>query len=270
MEQKIGFLGAGAMAEALAKGLLDGGLVKPAGIMMSDVSQERLALVAERMGVGASRDNRQVAAWADVLIFAVKPHLVQQVAAEAGQHLRPGSLVISIAAGITLADLERWLPQGAPVVRVMPNNPCQVQAGASALAAGSAAQAGHLELARQVFGAVGLALEVPERLLDAVTALSGSGPAYVYLFIEALSDAGVLVGLPRETAAALAVQTVLGSALMAKNSGRHPAQLKEMVTSPGGTTIAALLEMEEGGFRGTVMRAVEAACERARLLRQES
>lgn len=264
-EVSIGIIGAGAMGGALAQGLIRAG-VRPGHILVSDVDEARLADLSGRLGVQARQDNRAVAAAVDALVLAVKPQTMPGVAREVAAALPPGRLVVSIAAGVTLASLEEWLGQGRPVVRAMPNNPCLVGKGVSALAPGRWVEEQHLELAQGILGAVGVTRQVPEKWLDAVTALSGSGPAYVYLFLEALVDAGVRVGLPRDLALTLAVQTTAGAAAMVQETGLHTAQLKDAVTSPGGTTAAGLAVLEEAGLRGTVIRAVEAAWQRSREL----
>ena len=206
--------------------------------------------------------------FATVLILAVKPHQVAGVLEEIRGSFTKKHLLISIAAGVTLAKLEAGLGAGARAIRVMPNTPALVGASASAFASGKSALPEDAALVQKLLSIVGLAFAVAEPLLDAVTGLSGSGPAYAYLFIEALSDGGVAAGLPREMATQLAAQTVLGAAKMVLETGQHPGQLKDMVTSPGGTTIDGLHELEKGKFRGTVMSAVRAASDKARKLGQ--
>jgi len=265
----VGFLGAGKMATALARGFLRAGLVAAENLRASDVSAAARAAFVEQTGGRAVADNSALSAEARVLVVAVKPAQVPPVLAEIAPRLTPEHLVVSIAAGVTLARLEAALPAGARVVRVMPNTPALVGAGASAFARGRAATREDADLVQRLFAAVGLAFEVPEALLDAVTGLSGSGPAYAFQVIEALSDGGVAAGLPRELATRLAAQTLLGAARLVLDTGQHPAALKDMVTSPGGTTIEGLHELEKAGVRGALINAVRAAAEKARRLGQD-
>jgi pyrroline-5-carboxylate reductase len=263
--KKIGFIGGGNMAEALIKGLHAGGF--PAtDITVSEPLEERRALLAERYGIVVTADNATVAVSCDVVILAIKPQAAPQVLAGLADTLSPGKLVISIMAGVTTGVIEAAVAKGVKVVRVMPNTPALVLEGASAIAAGQSAGEGELALTRHIFELVGKACRVDERLMDAVTGLSGSGPAYVLTFIEALADAGVKNGLPRDVAAGLAAQTVFGTAKLLLETKEHPALLREKVTSPGGTTIAGLHTLETGKFRGTVMSAVDAATARSKEL----
>jgi len=264
---RIGFLGAGAMAEALAGGLVQSGAVAPEALRASDPDPARRKHLEERLGIGCSADNEAVAAESDAVVVAVKPDKVEAVLAALAPH-RERPLWISIAAGVSLARLRGALSEGARVVRAMPNTPAQVHAGATALCAAPTATDRDRAVARALFTAVGTVWEAPsEDLLDAVTGLSGGGPAYVFVFLEALADAGVRAGLPREAAARLAAQTVFGAAKLVLESGLHPAQLKDRVTSPGGTTIAGLERLEARGLRGALYAAVEAATARSRELR---
>lgn len=265
---KIGFLGAGKMATALAKGFIQAGLVPPAQIIASDVNEAAAVGFAKEVGATTTAFNPDVAGFATVLILAVKPDQVKGVLSEIRDHFTETHLLISIAAGVTLAQLETGLGTSARIVRVMPNTPALVGASASAFAKGKSALPSDTELTEKLLSSVGAAFQVKETLLDAVTGLSGSGPAYVYLFIEALSDGGVAAGLPRDIATKLAAQTVLGAAKMVLETGLHPGTLKDMVTSPGGTTIEGLHELEKGKLRGTVMSAVLAAAEKSRKLGQ--
>ena len=264
----IGFLGAGKMATALARGFVNAELVFPKEIMASDPYETARSHFAAEVGGAVTARNAEVAAFATVLILATKPDQAPAALAEIQAQFTPHHLLISIAAGVTLAKLEQGLPPGARIIRVMPNTPALIGAGASAYAVGKHATPEDAVLAGKLLSAVGLALPVKEALLDAVTGLSGSGPAYVYQFIEALSDGGVAAGLPRDTATRLAAQTVLGAARMILETGQHPGVLKDQVTSPGGTTIEGLHELERGGLRGAVMNAVRAASERSRKLGQ--
>jgi len=264
----IGFLGAGKMATAFAKGVLGAGLVSAERLIASDPSEAARNAFTRETGVKTAAGNLQVAEFASVLILAVKPDLAGAVLAQVRERVTSDHLVISIAAGITLAKLEAALGADRRVIRVMPNTPALVGASASAFALGKSALPRDSELAQKLLSAVGIALELKESLLDAVTGLSGSGPAYVYLIIEALSDGGVAAGLPRDVATRLATQTVLGSARMVLETGLHPGALKDMVASPGGTTIEGLHELEKGKLRGTLISAVRAATEKSKRLGQ--
>jgi len=264
----IGFLGAGKMATALAKGFVRAGLVTAKQVMASDPSEAARASFAKEAGAKTTTSNPAVVQFADVLVLAVKPDQVPGVLADIRDHFTARHLLISIAAGVPLAKLEAGLGAGARLIRVMPNTPALVGASATAFALGKAALPSDGALAQKLFSAVGIAFQVKEALLDAVTGLSGSGPAYGYLFIEALSDGGVAAGLPRDVATKLAAQTVLGSAKMVLETGMHPGALKDMVTSPGGTTIEGLHELEKGKLRGTLISAVRAAAEKSKKLGQ--
>ena len=264
----IGFLGAGKMATALAKGFVRGELVTPREIIASDPHDAARKNFAGEIGAKTIVSNTDVGKFANVLILATKPDQVAAALAEIHGAFSKNHLLISIAAGVTLTKLEAALPAGARVVRVMPNTPALVGAGASAFALGECATAADSELAKKLLSAVGVAFQVKESLLDAVTGLSGSGPAYVYQFIEALSDGGVAAGLPRDVATRLAAQTVLGAAKMVLETGQHPGALKDQVTSPGGTTIEGLHELEKGRLRAVVMSAVRAATEKSKKLGQ--
>ncbi|TWT86848.1 Pyrroline-5-carboxylate reductase [Pseudobythopirellula maris] len=263
-QQTIGFIGAGRMAQALAKGFVSAGLVGADGLRASDPSAEALAYFADLFGKGAGREsNTQVAQESDVLFVATKPQYVESVLAEVRKSLDAKKLVVSIAAGTTLRKIEAAAGDGVPVVRVMPNTPCLVGSGACAYALGSAATAEHGGRVAELLGAVGAAHEVAEPLLDAVTGLSGSGPAFIYTVIESLADGGVRAGLPRALAADLAARTVAGAAQMVLQTGEHPAALRDAVTSPGGTTIAGLAELEKNGLRSALVEAVTAAARRS-------
>jgi len=265
-DRTIGFLGAGKMGEALARGILRARLAAPANVRMSDVDSTRLASLAEALEVLTPGDNRSLVQASEVVIVALKPAVVRQVLPELAAAIGRERLVVSIAAGITIAELEGMLAAGARVVRVMPNTPCLVGAGASAYALGSAATAADGEAVRSILDSVGISVEVPEGLLDAVTGLSGSGPAFVALVVEAMADGGVLAGLPRDVANRLAVQTVLGTARLLAETGKRPAELKDMVASPGGTTIEGLKVLEEMRLRAALIQAVEAAAAKSHKL----
>jgi pyrroline-5-carboxylate reductase len=264
----IGFLGAGKMAAALARGFIHAELVVPKDIIAGDPVAAAREKFAEEVGAKVTKSNAGVAKSANVLILAVKPDHVAGALAELRSAFSNDHLLISIAAGVTLAKLESALLPGARVIRVMPNAPALVGAGASAYALGKTATGADGELAKKLLSAVGIAFQVKEPLLDAVTGLSGSGPAYVYQFIEALSDGGVAAGLPRDIATKLAAQTVLGGAKMVLETGQHPGALKDQVTSPGGTTIEGLHALEKGKMRATVISAVRAATEKSKKLGQ--
>jgi pyrroline-5-carboxylate reductase len=256
------------MATALAKGFVQAGLVKPDQILGSDAVERARAAFGREVGARTTAFNPDVLKFASVVILAVKPAQVPGLLREVRGELCDKHLLISIAAGVPLSKLEENLEAGARVIRVMPNTPALVGASASAFALGRSATADDGQLVQKLLEAVGLALPVPEPLLDAVTGLSGSGPAYVYLIIEALSDGGVAAGLPRDIATKLAAQTVLGAGRMVLETGLHPGALKDMVTSPGGTTIEGVHELEKAGVRGALMNAVRAAADKARKLGQ--
>ena len=266
-EKTLAVLGAGMMGGALARGLVACAAMPPSGIRLFDTHLAKAEGLASELGPGALAVSSAQAAveGADLILLAIKPPMVAGVLAEIAPFVRPTQLVISLAAGIRLAKMEVLLPT-IPIVRTMPNTPCLVGKGATALSRGTHATEEHLRLAESLFAAVGLSVEVPETLLDAVTGLSGSGPAYVYLMIEALADGGVKEGLTRDTARLLAAQTVLGAAQMVLSSDQHPAQLKDNVTTPGGTTIAALHVLERAGIRTALIDAIQAAAERSREL----
>ncbi len=265
---KIGFLGAGKMASALAKGFIASKIVSAKQIMASDVVEPARAAFEKDVGAAVTGSNAEVLRFATVLVLAVKPGQVATVLNEIKPAFTTKHLLVSIAAGVTLTKLESALPMKARVIRVMPNTPALVGAGASGYALGAHATPEDGALAQQLLSAVGVAFSVKESLLDAVTGLSGSGPAYVFQIIEALSDGGVAAGLPRDVATQLAAQTLLGAAKMVLETGQHPGALKDMVTSPGGTTIDGLHELEKGRVRASLMNAVRAAANRSKELGQ--
>ncbi len=260
---KIGFVGAGNMAEALMKGIISAGMALADDITASDVMPERRDFIAKTIGVGVTGDNIEVVRSSDIIVLAVKPNHVGPVLEELKPYLSSDHLLISIAAGVKIDVMERHLNWGVRVVRVMPNQPCLVGASASAFALGRSARKEDKETVQRVLESVGVAFALDEKLLDAVTGLSGSGPAYVYMFIEALADGGVLAGLPRDVATILAAQTVFGSAKTLLETRKHPGELKDMVASPGGTTIEGIRTLEESGFRGAVMDAIEAGAKKS-------
>ncbi|HHK60912.1 MAG TPA: pyrroline-5-carboxylate reductase [Desulfobacterales bacterium] len=264
------FIGGGQMAEALIQGILAAGLLPADRILVVDPAPERRQLLAERFGVRVFTEAAGAPAASPVCILAVKPQVMGPVLTGLARSLSSDRLVISIAAGVSIRFIEEGLAPLSPrVIRVMPNTPALVGAGAAALAGSASAGEADLDLALSLFQAVGEAVIVSEKDLDAVTGLSGSGPAYVFSFVEALVDAGVAAGLARPTAERLAVQTVLGSARLLQERGEHPAVLRAMVTSPGGTTIAGLHVLARAGFQGVVMDAVLAATRRSQELGQE-
>lgn len=263
--ERIAFIGAGNMGSAMIRGLISSGAAKPSQIMASDLDGERVGALARELKIAVAKDNRSAVEWCDLLVLAVKPQVLDEVLPELGDI--GSKLVLSIVAGATIAKIQSGLGGKAKVVRAMPNTPALVGEGISAFCAGSGVTATELKRAQKILGAVGETVLVKkEELLDAVTGLSGSGPAYVFLVIEALADGGVLMGLDRETALKLAAQTVLGSAKLLIETGKHPAQLREMVTSPGGTTAVGLRKLEQKGVRGAFISAVKSATERAREL----
>jgi pyrroline-5-carboxylate reductase len=259
----VGFLGAGNMAEALIKGLLHAGTFTPEHVTASDVKTDRLKYLHTTHGIKTTTDNHELVRTSDLLVIAVKPQVVDKALTTIGAEVLPHTLVVSVAAGVPLEAIEARLPVNARVVRAMPNTPATVLAGATAISAGTHATEEDMEAAREMFEAVGRVVVLDETSLDAVTGLSGSGPAYVMLIIEALADGGVKVGLHRDTALLLAAQTVYGSAKLLLETGEHPGRLKDMVTSPGGTAIAGLHTLESGALRKTLMDAVETASARA-------
>lgn len=262
--RKIAFLGTGKIGEALLSGLLRAG-TDPADVLVTARRPERVAELADRYGVVAV-SNAEAAKLADTLILAVKPQDMGTLLEELAPHISPDRLVISAAAGVPTAWFEERLAAGTPVVRVMPNTPVLVDEGMSVISGGSHAREEHLARAEEIFSSVGKALRLPESQQDAATALSGSGPAYFYFLVEAMTDAGILLGLPRQVAHDLIVQSAIGASVMLRDSGEHPVKLREAVTSPAGTTIAAIRELENHGVRAALLGALEAARDRSREL----
>jgi len=268
--KKIAFLGAGNMAEALVKGLLRAGIAAQSDVICAEPRLDRREELAKRYGVTALASNLEAAEQADVVVLSVKPQTMEDLLDEIAPAIDHRKLVISIAAGISIHAIARKLGAGVRIVRTMPNTPALVGAGATALARGAHATDADLGEAKRLFEAVGIAHVVDEHLLDAVTGLSGSGPAFVFLAIEALADGGVKVGLARPVAMALAAQTVMGAAKLVLETGEHPGRLKDQVTSPGGTAIAGVHALEEGGLRAALIAAVDAATRRSRELGEKS
>lgn len=264
MSDVVAVLGAGKMGETLLSGLLRAG--KPPGELLVTVRRaERAAELRERFGVAVA-GNDEAAKTADVLLLAVKPQDIEGLLDELAPHVPADRLVVSLAAGIPTSFIERRLAAGVPVVRVMTNTPALVDEAMSVLSGGAHATAAHLARAEELLRPVGKVLRVPESQQDAVTALSGSGPAYFYYLVEAMTDAGILLGLPRAVAHDLIVQTAVGAAVMLRDSGEHPVTLREAVTSPAGTTISAIRELENHGVRAALLAALEAARDRSREL----
>lgn len=262
--RKIAFLGTGKIGEALLSGLLRAG-TDPADVLVTARRPERATELADRYGV-ATATNAEAAKLADTLILAVKPQDMGTLLDELAEHVAADKLVVSAAAGIPTAWFEERLAPGTPVVRVMPNTPVLVDEGMSVISGGSHATEAHLARTEAIFRSVGKALRVPESQQDAATALSGSGPAYFYFLVEAMIDAGILLGLPRQVAHELIVQSAIGASVMLRDSGEHPVKLREAVTSPAGTTIAAIRELENHGVRAALLGALEAARDRSREL----
>jgi len=262
----IGFIGAGNMAEALIRGLVRGGHVPAARIAASAPRRERLDELKAAYGIDVTSDNREIAKRSGLIVLSIKPQIMDKVLREIGDQVAPGTLVVSIAAGVDTETIEEALAEGVRVIRAMPNTPALVGAGATASSPGKHAGEADLAAAKALFDAVGITVQLDETHLDAVTGLSGSGPAYIFLILEALADAGVKVGLSRRNAQRLAAQTVMGSAKLLLDTDEHPGKLKDMVTSPGGTAIAGLHTLEAGGLRTTLINAVETATKRSREL----
>ena len=258
-DQSIGLIGGGNMGEALIRGFIAASLFSAERIFAYDVIPSRLEYLEKEFGIKGRSSIGELAESSGIVVLAVKPQVMSQVLDALRAHLSHKPLVISIAAGIPLSMIEGRLPDGTAAIRVMPNTPALVQKGISALSRGKAVSVAQMQLSLALFRAVGKAVEVEEKLMDTVTGLSGSGPAYVMLVIEALIDAGVFMGLPRQTARELVVQTVIGSAMMLDITGKHPAEIKDMITSPGGTTIYGLQVLESYSVRGALMECVEAA-----------
>ncbi len=264
---KIGFIGAGAMAEALLSGFIGSGLVQPQNVLVSALHESRPAYLNSKLGIRQASDNQQVVRQSDIIFLAVKPYAVRDVLISCREAFNTDKLLVSIAAGLKINQLADYLQSSEiPVVRVMPNTPALVGEAASAVSSGPAVSAQDEQRVIRLMQTAGLTITVKEELMDAVTGLSGSGPAYVYMMIEAMADAGVMAGLPRDAAYKLSAQTLLGSAKMFLETGKHPGQLKDQVTTPGGTTIAGLHELECAGMRAALQKAVLAAVSKSREL----
>lgn len=266
--KRVGFLGAGNMGEALIRGLCQAGLVPAADVLASDPRGDQIARLRSQYGITPVADNAALVRAADVIVLAVKPQIMAGVLREVAEHVDAARLVISVAAGVSTATLRGHLPKARRLIRVMPNTPALVREGVTAIARAEGLAPGDLETAQELFGAVGRSVVLDESAMDAVTGLSGSGPAYVAIVIESLADGGVKMGLDRATALTLAAQTVLGSARLILETGTHPGQLKDMVASPGGTTIAGIAALEDAAVRRAFIAAVERATQRSRELGQ--
>jgi pyrroline-5-carboxylate reductase len=261
--KKIGFIGGGAMAEALMRGMLNAGLVVPSQLTVSDITEKRLDYLHATFGVSTTTDSQDIAKQSDILFLTVKPQVISTVIDTIAPVVAKTTVLVSVAAGVTIATFQGKMP-GVPIIRVMPNTPVAVGEGMSAMALGKYATSAVSEPVAQVFASVGQVVTVSEDAMDAVTGLSGSGPAYAFVLIDALTDAGVRVGFSRQTAVLLAAQTLLGAAKMVLETGQHPAQLRDMVTSPGGTAITGVHVLEQNGVRAALMDAVVAATNRSR------
>ena len=264
--QSVGMVGGGQMGEALIRGLLESGLAKAASIIVAEPSTQRREYLEKTYQIKTTESPAELAGASRVILLAVKPQVMEPVLKLYREHLSLGHLLISIAAGVTLSQMEGCLGEQMRIIRVMPNTPALVLAGASAISGNKNASREDIALCGKIFSAVGICVEVAESLLDAVTGLSGSGPAYVYTIIEALADGGVLMGLPRATAIRLAAQTVAGAAKMVLETAKHTGTLRDEVTSPGGTTIAGLEQLEAHGLRNALIQAVRKAAERSKEL----
>ncbi|KPJ58252.1 MAG: hypothetical protein AMJ42_03610 [Deltaproteobacteria bacterium DG_8] len=269
IKDKIGFIGVGNMGEALIRGILKAKLLSPQNVYASDIRESRLQQLQRDCGITTFKYNKEIALKTRIIVLAVKPQNMEEVLKEIAPVVNKKHLIISIAAGISTSYISRHFNNEIPIIRVMPNTPALIQEGASALAKGKDVTENDLENAQKLFVSVGKTVVVDESLMDAVTGLSGSGPAYFFLFIEALTDAGVKVGLPRSVALLLSTQTCLGAARMIFETGEHPAKLRDIVTSPGGTTLSGLNAMEKGNLRKIIMDAVESATRRSKELGQE-
>jgi pyrroline-5-carboxylate reductase len=268
LDRKVAFLGGGRMGEALVSGLIRSGGRSAGEIMVTSRREERSRELAETYAIEATLSNADAVSWADVLVLTVKPQDMEVLLSQIREHVTPEQLVVSFAAGIRTSFVEKHLPDGVHVVRVMSNVAVLVDEAMSVVAPGSNAEDRHLEVTEELLGYVGKVIRLKEVHLDAITATSGSGPAYFFLLAEAMIEACILLGLSRDVATELIIQTMLGSAKMLRDTGKHPVVLREMVTSPGGTTIAAIRHLEEAGVRAAFLNAIDAACRRSAELAQ--
>jgi pyrroline-5-carboxylate reductase len=263
---RLAVLGAGKLGEALIHGMIDAGVIRPSEVTVTAAHPERVAKVCEVLGVTGAASNRDAVRGASIVLLAVKPQTVPAVLADVRAEIDPSQLLLSVAASVSTGYIEKHLDRPIPVIRAMPNTPALVRRGMTAIAPGRHARPEHIEAALALFRPVGRIVRVDEKYMDAVTALSASGPAFIYIVIESLAEGGVKVGLPRDLATELAAQTVLGSGAMVLETGEHPARLKDLVTTPAGCTIDGILELEDGGLRVTLIKAIVRATERAREL----
>jgi len=264
--KSVALVGAGFMGASLIRGLVNSKTISPQRISAFDANHETLKVLSGQLGVRAAMDNKEAVKNADVVILAVKPQIVADVAKSFSEEIDGEKLVISIAAGVTIKSLDAMFPPGARIIRAMPNMPAMVGEAATAICAGGAVEKDDIEIARQIFDAVGKTVIVDESAMDAVTGLSGSGPAFVFTFLEALTEAGLSCGLGREVAEVLAGQTLYGAAKLARDTGASPASLRERITSPGGTTVAGLASLKSDRFNSAVANAIKAATERSKEL----
>jgi pyrroline-5-carboxylate reductase len=263
MGSRVAFLGGGRMGEALLSGLIRSGGRSPGDLMVTARREERVAELGDRLGVTATLSNPEAVRWARTLVLTVKPQDMEALLEQIAEALTAEHLVISFAAGIRTSFIERFAPKGTPVVRVMSNVPVLVDEAMTVISAGANAEDKHLAVAEELLNSVGKVIRLPEKHQDAITATSGSGPAYFFLLAEAMIEACILLGLPRNVGTELIIQTMLGSAKMLRDTGMHPVELREMVTSPGGTTIVAIRQLEQAGVRAAFLNAIDAACKRS-------
>jgi pyrroline-5-carboxylate reductase len=269
-DKRLAILGAGKIGGILLRAFLEQRLVAPKRVHATVLHAEKARALAEQLGVRVSSDNRAAVRDADIVLLALKPQAVREVLEEIKPEIKPGKLIVSVAASVPTTYMEKILGLDVPVVRAMPNTPCAIGCGMTGLAKGAHASKEHLEIAQAMFEAVGRVVVVEEKHIDAVTGLSASGTAFVYIILESLAEGGVKVGLPRDVATLLAAQTMLGAARMVLDTGDHPALLKDAVTTPAGSTIDGILELEDGKVRVTLIKAVMKATQRARELLVES
>ncbi|MGR3173501.1 MAG: pyrroline-5-carboxylate reductase [Candidatus Scalindua sp.] len=266
LKERLGFIGGGKMGEALVKGILRAKLVSADNIIVSDVDKKRCQILEKETGIKTTQENKKVTSGSDIIILAIKPNVMGDILEELKSNITPEHLVVSIAAGIPLSFIESFLNKGCRAIRVMPNTPCLVGETAAGYALGKNATQNDGELVGHLLNAVGKSFLLEEKHLDAVTGLSGSGPAFIYMVIEALADGGVKMGLPRDVSTTLAAQTAFGAAKMVLEAGMHIGELKDFVTSPGGTTIEGLHALEKGGIRNALINAVEVATKKSKRL----
>lgn len=264
--KRLAVLGVGKLGETLIRGLFDAGVISPTNVVVTAGHQKRLDQIKERFAVATTLSNAEAAQKADVILLSVKPQKVLHILSEISDVVRPPQLLISVAASVSSAFIEKHLNLPVPVIRAMPNTPCLLKKGMTGIAPGKNASREHLEVAKYIFDSVGRSVIVDEQHMDAITGLSASGPAFIYIIIESLAEAGVKVGLPRDIATELAAQTVVGAGSMVLETGEHPAKLKDTVTTPAGCTVDGILELEDGGLRVTLIKAVVKATQRAKEL----